>query len=149
LERVFLDANVLYSAAYMEFAGLARLWSLDNVQLLTSAYAIEEARRNLATERPEAVQRLNRLLESVSTVDAPHGLKLPARIRLNPKDQPILLAAIHGKTHYLLTGDARDFGNLYGKEIEGVLVLRPAQYFERQRSGLKAADSPHSFGLIL
>jgi hypothetical protein len=71
LDTVFLDANVLYSAAYIEFAGLTPLWSLNDARLLTSAYAIEEARRNLAMDQPEAVSRLNRLLESVSTVDTP------------------------------------------------------------------------------
>lgn len=95
MDKVFLDANVLYSAAYMEFAGLARLWTLDDVRLLSSAYAIDEARRNLATDRPEAVPRLNRLLDSVSTVEAPEGLKLAENIRLDPKDRPVLLAAIH------------------------------------------------------
>jgi predicted nucleic acid-binding protein len=115
----------------MQFAGLAGLWSLKDAQLLSSAYAIDEARRNLAADRPEAVQPLNRLLESVSTVDAPQGLELPENIRLDPKDRPILLAAIHGKAGYLLTGDVRHFQHLYGKRIEGVLVLRPAQYFER------------------
>jgi len=133
LDRIFLDANVLYSAAYLELAGLTRLWSLDNAQLLSSAYAIEEARRNLAADRTEALPRLKRLVESVSTVDAPHGLELPVNIRLDQKDQPILLAAIHGNADYLLTGDARHFGHLYGKRIEGVLVLRLAQYFERRR----------------
>lgn len=68
----------------MEFAGLARLWSVDDVQLLSSAYAIEEARRNLVMDRPEAVPRFTRLLESVSTVNAPQGLKLPDTIRLDP-----------------------------------------------------------------
>jgi len=129
LDRVFLDANVLYSAAYLELAGLGRLWSLDDVQLLSSAYAIEEARRNIVMDRPEAVSRLKRILESVSTTDAPQGLKLPDNIRLDPKDEPILLAAIHGKADYLLTGDARHFDHLYGKRIVGVLVLWPAQYF--------------------
>jgi uncharacterized protein len=101
LDTIFLDANVLYSAAYMQFAGLARLWSLKDVQLLSSAYAIDEARRNLTADRPEAVQLLNRLLESVSTVDAPQGLELPENVRLDPKDRPILLAAI------LAGGDSR------------------------------------------
>jgi hypothetical protein len=40
---------------------------------------------------------------------------VPETIRLDPKDQPILLAAIHGKADYLLTGDAGHFGRLYGK----------------------------------
>jgi uncharacterized protein len=57
---------------------------------------------------------------------------LPEAVRLDPKDRPILLAAIHGKADYLLTGDASHFGHLYGKRIEGVLVLRPAAYFDRR-----------------
>jgi hypothetical protein len=49
-------------------------------------------------DRPEAVPRCERLLESVSTVDAPKGLKLPQTIQLDPNGRPILLAAINGKT---------------------------------------------------
>jgi predicted nucleic acid-binding protein len=115
LDRTFLDANVLFSAAYLENAGLAKLWSLD-IQLLSSAYAIEEARRNLASGRREAVQRLNRLLKSVVIVDALRGVKLMEGIRLDPKDQPILLAAINAKANYLLTGDSRHFGHLMASE---------------------------------
>ena len=133
MDRIFLDANILYSAAYLELASLAGLWSLDDAKLLSSAYAIEEARRNLAADRTEALPRLKRLVEAVSTVDAPQGLKLPSNIRLDQKDQPILLAAIHGNADYLLTGDARHFEHRYGRRIEGVLVLRPAQYFEHRR----------------
>jgi len=133
LDRIFLDANVLFSAAYLELSGLARLRTLEDVELLTSAYAVEETRRNLAIDRPEALPRLERLTAAVSLVEAPHSLKLPANVRLDQKDQPILLAAIHGKADYLLTGDARHFAHLYGKRIKGVLVLRPAQYFDRRR----------------
>jgi hypothetical protein len=44
------------------------------------------------------------------------------------------LAAIHDKADYLPTGDAKDFAHLYGKSGSGdVMVLRPAQYFERRR----------------
>ena len=132
MDRVFLDANVLYSAAYLESAGLARLWRLEGIQLLSSSYAIEEAKRNLTVDRHEAMTRLVRLLESVSTVEATLDLELPHNIRLNRKDQPILMAAIRGKADYLLTGDVRHFGHLFGKRIEGVMVLRPAQYFARR-----------------
>ena len=47
-------------------SGVQILWSLDDAQLLSSAYAIDEARRNLAMDRPEPVSRLKRLLEPVS-----------------------------------------------------------------------------------
>jgi uncharacterized protein len=133
LDRVFLDANVLYSAAYLEQSGLARLWTLADVELLTSASGLEEARRNLLMDRPEAVTRLERLCTAITTVNTPQGLKLPANVQLDDKDQPILLAAIHGRAHYLLTGDARHFAHLYGKRIATVLVLRPAQYLTRRR----------------
>src|SRR5579875_3231984 len=111
MDRIFLDANVLFSAAYLENSGLGRLWQLQDAELLSSAYAVEEARRNLALSRQPT---------------------LPARVRLDSKDRPILLAAIHGKADFLLTGDGRHFGHLYGKRVEGVMVLRPAQYFERR-----------------
>jgi uncharacterized protein len=135
VERIFLDANVLYSAAYLKDAALGRLWKLRNVELLCSAYAVEEVRRNLLLDRPSALARLEQLMSTLTVINPPQGLKLPPNIMLNLKDQPILLAAIHGKADYLLTGDARHFGHLYGMRIGGVMVLRPAQYFERQKRG--------------
>jgi uncharacterized protein len=129
---MFLDANVLFSAAYLENSGLARLWQLEDAELLSSAYAVEEARRNLILGRPPAVVRLERLTPKLTLVNPPRDLKLPAGIRLDLKDRPILLAAMHGKADFLLTGDGRHFGHLYGKRVEGVVVLRPAQYFERR-----------------
>jgi uncharacterized protein len=133
LDRIFLDANVLFSAAYLENSGLGRLWHLEASELLSSAYAVEEARRNLALHRPPALVRLERLTPKLTLINPPGDLKLPASIRLDSKDRPILLAAIHGKADFLLTGDARHFEHLYGKRIKGVLVLRPGQYFERRR----------------
>ena len=129
MDRIFLDANVLFSAAYLENSGLGRLWQLEHTDLLSSAYAVEEARRNLVLDRPPAVVRLERLTPKLTLVNPPVDLKLPAGVRLDPKHRPILLAAGHGKADFLLTGDGRHFGPLYGKRIEGVMVLQPAQYF--------------------
>lgn len=132
MDRIFLDANVLYSSAYLEDSGLSRLWKLEDVELVSSAYAIDEARRNLALDRRPGLARLEGLTATMSVVNPPQNMKLPRNVRLDSKDRPILLAAIHGKADYLLTGDARHFGDLYGKRVEGVTVLRPAQYFERR-----------------
>jgi len=134
VDRVFLDANVLFSAAYMESSGLARLWQLADAELLSSDYAIEEARRNLAADREPALARLSRLTATLTIVNLPQNPKQSLNVRIDAKDRPILLAAIRGKANYLLTGDGRHFGHLYGKRIEGVMVLRPAQYFERRES---------------
>jgi hypothetical protein len=74
---------------------------------MRSTYAFEEARRTLAADQSEDVPRLNQLLESTSTVDAPRGLRLPESIRLERKDRPILLTAIDTKADYLLAGERR------------------------------------------
>lgn len=124
---------MLYSVAYLEGSGLARLWNLRGVELLSSAYAVEEARRNLAVDRPAALARLRRFVQTLSLLDAPRAALLPQSVRLDSKDHPILLGAIHARATYLLTGDVRHFGHLFGKRIEGVMILRPGQYFAIQR----------------
>jgi len=50
MDRLFLDANVLFSAAYRPNAGLLKLWKLKDVVLCFSRYALEEARINLGEE---------------------------------------------------------------------------------------------------
>ncbi len=134
MDRVSLDANVLYSAAYTENSRLAGLFVLENVEIVSSIYAIEEARRNLARDRPPALSRLKRLLLKVSEVRVADVSRLPNGIRLDPKDAPILSDAINCRADYLLTGDRRHFGHLYRKRIGGVLVLLPADYFHMRRS---------------
>ncbi len=126
MDRLFLDANVLFSAAYRERAGVGRLWSLS-VTRVTSTYAVEEARRNL----PEAVQRdrLGQLLEGVDVVDAGSpGPALRGDIMLPEKDWPIVGGAVTARATHLITGDLRDFGPYLGERILGVLVLTPADY---------------------
>lgn len=127
MDRLFLDANILFSAAYRRDSGLLRLWKLPQCSLLTSSYATEEARRNLARSAQRA--RLGRLLEPVTIVGEAESPDA-ADVGLPAKDQPILAAAIRAKATHLLTGDARHFGPLYGRTIGGVLITRPAPYLQ-------------------
>lgn len=126
MDRVFLDANVLFSAAYRRDAGLQRLWKLPDCELLTSAYAHDEARRNL-TERGQRI-RLSRLMRAVTIVlEAPEET-LPEAFQLPHKDRPILSAAIAARASHLLTGDASHFGRYFRQIIEGVRIILPADY---------------------
>jgi predicted nucleic acid-binding protein len=127
VDRLFLDANVLFSAAYRPAAGIARLWKFKDVKLLTSAYAAEEARINLS-ER-EQQHRLADLLETVRIVT--DISPLPRGVILPEKDRPILQAALHARATHLLTGDKQHFGQYFGRRLGGVLVLPPAEYFQR------------------
>ena len=130
-ERVFLDANILVSAAWRSGSGLLALWELPGVTLLTSAYAIVEADRNVETS--EQRTRLHRLAQRLEIVDEPRSGHLPAGIRLPVKDVPILLAAIESAASYLLTGDREHFGAYFDKIVEGVHILRPAIYLKLRR----------------
>ncbi|HVF01555.1 MAG TPA: PIN domain-containing protein [Rubrobacteraceae bacterium] len=128
MDLIFLDANVLFSAAYRSDAGLRRLWRLPRARLITSAYVAEEARRNLMD--PGQRRELEELLGSVEVVPtaAPTDHPLFSTMELADKDRPVLLAAIGVGATHLLTGDVRHFGSCYGKRLEGVLVLPPGEY---------------------
>ncbi|HEV2949706.1 MAG TPA: hypothetical protein VGX70_20180 [Gemmataceae bacterium] len=139
MDRVFLDANILFSAAYRKDSGLKQIWKLSEVQLLTSAYAIEEARRNLGDRYQRG--RLTRLLRMVRLVPEAVEHELPKGIQLPEKDRPIFLAALLAGATHLITGDVRHFGRYYRQTIGGVLIMTPADYLaakkDRQTKGKK------------
>lgn len=127
MQRVFLDAKILFSAAYREKAGLLRIWRLPGIDLVTSSYASQEAAANLA--EPVQRERLARLLSAVTILPHPVGLPdLPSVINLPTKDVPILQAAVSAGASILLTGDVAHFGRFYRKTIRGVRILSPADY---------------------
>jgi predicted nucleic acid-binding protein len=129
LDRLFLDANVLFSAAYRPDAGVRRLWQLSGAELVTSTYAVEEARRNLGTpERRAALLELLAGVRLFNLVADPAAHPEVAGCGLPEKDLPILLAAVAAGCTHLITGDRQHFGPLFGRRIAGVLVLRPADY---------------------
>ena len=129
MNKLFLDANILFSAAYRANAGLLCLWEIE-AQLFSSSYAAEEARRNLPD--PDQQQRLEQLLNLVKIIKHEQvSLVLDQAILLRDKDRPILQAAIYAKVDYLITGDFRDFGIYFGKTIQNVTILPPVDYFKR------------------
>jgi len=128
MDRIFLDANVLFSAAYRADAGLLAFWKLRDVALYSSRYAIEEANLNL--EEDVQRRRLARLTAVLHVFDA-RERELPPGIALPQKDAPILLAAVEAQATHLVTGDVRHFGAYFGKSMQGVLVVTPAEYLKR------------------
>lgn len=130
LDRVFLDANVLFSAAYSPSSSLKKLWTLarsGRIVLLASDYVVEEARRNLT--RGSQRNRLEKLAGQVEIETASGHVdsgKIPDG--LSEKDKPVLLAALAMNASHLLTGDITHFGRYYGMRIEGVTILSPGEY---------------------
>jgi hypothetical protein len=132
VDRVFLDANVLFSAAYRVETPLRTLFTMPRTQLVISAYALEEARRNLSSGQQQA--ELERLCRSVEVVSAlpPQG-ELSILRKLPENDRPILWAAISVRATHLLSGDFKAFGRFYGQTINGVTIMPPAVYLKGHR----------------
>ena len=129
MERAFLDANVLFSAAYKTNSSLTKLWHLSDVELLTPAYAVEEAARNITLAKPDRLSALQDLLMQTKVLSDPAQFpNLPKTIDLKAKDRPILAAAIAAHCHYLITGDKTDFGSYCGQTVRGVLILPPGEF---------------------
>ncbi|MCA1790969.1 MAG: hypothetical protein LC667_14270 [Thioalkalivibrio sp.] len=127
MDRLFLDANVLFSAAHREGAGVAFLWSLDDAVLSTSSYAIEEAERNLsARHQTRRLKQLIQALHIVETTTVPDSVR--KGITLPDKDWPILGGALAADSTHLITGDLKHFGRYFQKQIAGILILPPADY---------------------
>lgn len=131
VDRVFLDANILFSMAYGS-PGLRRLWELAKKKrclLFASNYVIEETRRNLlSTEQMSRLETCLAEVEIVRDVDP----RIPCPIELPEKDRPVLLAAISVKANYLLTGDSIHFGKYFGQTVKGVKICLPRNYLRGQ-----------------
>jgi predicted nucleic acid-binding protein len=129
--RIFLDANVLFSAGKSDGAMRAFLVQLRSIGhvLVADGYVVGEARRNLEAKFPAAMRDFEDLLKHV---EASTGIcrALPADIapELPEKDRPVFAASIHHQCEILLTGDKTHFGPLYGRTVEGVEIHSPASF---------------------
>ena len=128
-DRLFLDANVLFSAAYGS-PSIERLWDAQRAgscRLLVSCFVIEEARRNLG--KPEQIRRLDDKLEATLVVPESPADRCP--LNLPDKDRPVFSAAMAARATHLITGDRRHFGAYYGTMVAGLTILRPSDYLIR------------------
>ena len=131
--RVFLDANILFSAAKSPGA-IRRL--VEEIQAcghecIADEYVIAEARRNLEQKFPSALPDFESRLRAISRFASPSSSSTPSLALLLPeKDRPVLASAIQHRCEALLTGDKTHFGRLYGQTIAGVCVHSPQSLAE-------------------
>ena len=142
--RIFLDANVLFSASKSAGAIRQLLQELlaGNHGLVADEYVATEARRNvLAKASGDAPDYLEALLTQieVSAVQYPATTQT-SLLWLPEKDRPVLAAAMALKCDALVTGDRAHFGPGYGKTFEGVTVFSPAQLAQAILSGSQKAS---------
>lgn len=133
MKRLFLDANVLFTAAHNPSGKASLLISLGTdclLQLATSAYAKEEAHRNLMRKFPHCLDRFEAIFSSVHLVGDDESIVCP--VELPDKDWPIYRAAHACGADVLLTGDLRDFGPFMNNpEHSGGLLIQTVADFLR------------------
>lgn len=129
MRRIFLDANVLFSAVISPEGRSSVLFALAGralCTLLTSSHAATEVRRNVEARYPNALERFDQLLGLVAVVPeaGPTTLEWARTQSLPDQDAPILAAAAAARVDMLVTGDRTHFGHLFGRSLGGLRVLR-------------------------
>ncbi|MBM3522210.1 MAG: PIN domain-containing protein [Alphaproteobacteria bacterium] len=131
--RVFLDANVLFSAARNDGA-IRRLLGLmrdRGHECWVDAFVVEEARRNLEAKSPGSLPDLHALLRHVRMAPAGRQLSTSTDLAALPeKDRPVLDAAIRAGCDALVTGDRTHFGRFYGDRLGGIAIHSPRTLFD-------------------
>ena len=125
--RLFLDANVIFAAAISPTGRARALFTLAGAGrgiLITSPFAVDEARRNIVHKYPEATGELETPLSACQVVPEGSADRLEWAGRFVPvKDAPILAAAVTARVDALVTGDRAHFGTHYGQRFEGTEVV--------------------------
>ena len=129
--KIFLDSNVLFSIAYTG-KDKSRSYLIYEIQTLgilkvyLSKLVCEEALFNIRRKKPDAEELLNELIDRSEILeDIAADLKHAEARKLPQNDRIILSTAVYNKTDIFMTGNEKDFRNLYHKRVLSTLILRP------------------------
>ena len=133
--RVVLDTNILIGAVITKGTPPDRLyqaWMRGEINLITSTAQMAEVAAVLARPRLEkflSTDEAETLVENIGTraliLDEPPSVNLSP----DPKDNPILAAAIAGKADVIVSGDKKHMLAL--GEVEGIPVVTAREALER------------------
>ena len=134
--RVFVDADVLFAgaAAGSEHSAslvVLRMAEITLIDALASQQVIEECERSLSAKIPAALPAFRMLVSrGLQIVASPSAADLTAYARLaDPKDLPILIAALQTNCSWLVTFNVRHFQPGHPQ----ITVLRPGDFVLRVR----------------
>jgi predicted nucleic acid-binding protein len=141
--RICLDADALFAgAASVSGAShvILQLGEFGLIEIGVPIQAFEEAQRNLRAKLPAAMPAFRTLVE-VSTTPltmAPRAraTRLARVGDADPKDAPILAAAVAGDCKWLVTFNVRDY------RTERIKVSEPGAFLEALRAILSGSSAP-------
>lgn len=111
--RAFIDASVLFAAAYSSTGSARDLINLgleQKVVLVLSSHVTGEVQRNLSRKHPERLSTFDQLLETANFEEVVKPTReevLEAARYTALKDAPIVAAAIKAKCSHLVTYDRK------------------------------------------
>ena len=131
--RIFLDANILFSAA-SPFGSIRQLLNIVHAaghECWADEHVIREAHRNLYLKQRERIPDFEQLLGEIRFASKLPNVPLPPlETPLPENDRRVLAAAIANECEAFVTGDQTHFGPLYGKAVGGVKIYSPRQLAE-------------------
>lgn len=139
-KQIFLDASVLFAAAYSSSGAARELLKLaleGRVRLITNQTAVEEAERNLERKAPEGAAVFRAILKAfpVEVLPAPGKAEFDAMaVHVVAKDAPILAGAIACRADYLATFDRQHLIGLSTEDFApGLMIATPGDILAHLR----------------
>jgi len=137
--RAFVDASVLFAAAYSETGAsreIIRQAIRDKIRLVASQLVFEEARRNLQDKAPEVVADFENLRDAVGfEIVRPTKREVEEALQYTAaKDAPIVAAARKARVDYLVSLDRHHLVDV--PEVakrSGLKILLPSELLEEIR----------------
>ena len=132
--KAFLDSNILFTIAYSgkEKSKSYLIYEIQSMGILgvyISNLVCEETIFNIRIKKPERLTLLNELIrKSKILTDVLADTKTELINSLPQNDRIILTTAVSNKMDYFITGNTRDFKNLYHKRIGKTLILKPTDF---------------------
>jgi len=129
--RIFLDANILFSAAKSAGAVHALVTQLldANHECWVDGYVINEARRNILAKAPGRLQAFDALVSRLRASALAPAAARADKSGLPEKDRMVLAAAVALHCDILVTGDRTHFGRFYGRQVAGVSIHSPRSLY--------------------
>ncbi len=134
--RIFLDTSVVLAACLSEIGASREIFRLAEHQcwrLLVSPWVLRETRGNLIGKSPAFTQSWHGLRTCLAVTNDQLTFDWPIAFEAS-KDKPVLFSAL-ACADVLLTLDRRDFRELLGTTIYGLLVLTPGDFLRAEREG--------------
>lgn len=139
IPKLFVDANVFFSAIKSSRGGSAEVFKLAEykiIKIAVSSLVLFEARRNIAKKLPSTkifdfFNLINDIGFEITNVDKKKSISKYGQI-IASKDASVLAAAIESKSDFLITLDRKHFMSPKIKKVKlPIKILIPGDFLQK------------------